>query len=112
MATLTPDKIAELESQHGECLVLRGKARSWDADQSPPWVIVLRHATRAQYKMWRAAVGRKDPDAQENLVIGICVYPPRDELQALLDKHPSIPESISEPLGEWMGLSAEREGKP
>ena len=109
---LTAEKIAELEAANGgEVLVLRGKPKSWDVDKTPPWEIVLRKATRGQYKMWRAATKRSDPDAQENLVIGICVYPERAVLDALLDKYPSIPEAISEQLGEWVGMAAEQVGK-
>lgn len=106
---LTEDAVKELEAKHGELLVCRAKMR--EGDQQPRWTIALRKPKRANYKMYRAGEKKGDPDAQENLVIGICVYPERPELLELLERYPAIPEAITEPLKRWLDLDWEEEGK-
>jgi hypothetical protein len=105
---LSQEQISAFEAQHGDVLVLRGKPGK---DELPKWEIVLKKPSRAQYKMFRNAVQKSDPDAQENLVIGICVHPDRATFQALLDRFPAIPEAVGKPLKVWLDLDLEDEGK-
>lgn len=99
---------SDLEQKHGEILIINGRA---GADGEPKWAIALKKPTRAMYKMFRDQAGKGNPDAQENLVIGLCVFPERADFMALLEKFPAIPEAIGKPLKIWMDLEIELSGK-
>ena len=99
---LEKQQIDELEAKHLRIEVVRGEG------EKPPWEIVLRKPTRAEYKQFRAHM--HDPariaNAQEVLVLKCVVYPDPERLDALLEEWPGIPEAAGDALRRLTGLGA------
>lgn len=77
---VSAEKIAELESKHGSV-----KTIDFTNGSGAKARFVFRLPTRGQYKMWRAAMRKEDPEAIERLVVGMCVSHSHDEFSAFLD---------------------------
>ncbi len=84
---LTPEQLAELETQHGDLLHLH--------HQDGKWEVVFRKPKRSEYKRFRQQIGVESTkaDAQEILCRTIVVYPSREAFDALLEDYPMIPDS-------------------
>lgn len=107
--SVTKEILDELEVKHKRIAHLKGKSD----DGAPPWEIVIRKPSRAEYKQYRAQSHNQATvaDAQEILVRKIAVYPTGDALEALLDDWPAIPEACGKALGALTGLSAAEDVK-
>lgn len=71
--TLSEEKLAELEEEHEDVLVIRGSEKA-------PWLVVLRRPKREEAILFKQAAKRDSTTANEQFVRRICVYPkPGDE---------------------------------
>lgn len=98
---LSPEDLTELETKYVRIAHLKGKG------EPPPWEVVLRKPTRAEYKMYRSNMNNPaaKSDAQENMFRATCVFPPRGSPQdALLDDYPAIPEACGDAFANLLGL--------
>ncbi len=105
---VTDEKVAELKAKHGDCAVVRITCGNGTKE-----TFVFKHPTRGQYKMWRAAARKEDPDAPERLAIGMCVSHSHEEFEAFLDVPGQAPaaDRIILVLDEWIAGKAEQQGK-
>lgn len=81
MATLTPEKIQEIKSAHGNTpLMAVGD------------LIVFKRPTRAEYDRWVDAkvAGSSQSDNARQLAQACLVFPKWDEFKELLDQRPSL----------------------
>lgn len=105
---LTEEQIKEIEAsplaKGRPCTVVRGKRKS---DGSFPWEVVVRKPTRPEYKNYRALAVKGDPEAQEVIFRMVCVHPPKEAFDALLDDFPAIPEAAAKAIGDLVGIDAD-----
>lgn len=104
---LTQEDIDKLEVTHKRIAHLKGNGTP------PPWEIVLRKPTRAEYKRFRAMSHNpaQVPDAQEVLARATVVYPTREEFDALLEEYPGIPEACGKSFTELSGIAHQEDVK-
>lgn len=77
---------------------------------------VFRTPTRAEYKMFRAAIHNdaRKSDANETIALQTVVYPTRDAFDALLNTFPAIPEALAsnDDFKAMVGITVEEGAKP
>ncbi len=100
-------EIQEFEDKYKRIAHVKGKG------EPPPWEIVLRKPTRAEYKQFRSQ-NHNDAvkaDSQEILIRKLAIYPTVEQLDALLDDYPAIPEACGDALRHLAGLAVDEQGK-
>lgn len=105
---ISPERIQQLETQHGRIAHVMGKDGTWD--------IVLRKPTRAEYKMFRgmASAPESRADAQESLLRRIVVEPEGAKaIDDLINEWPGLPESdaCTKAILMLTGMASEQLGK-
>lgn len=98
---LTKEKIAELDEEHDDVLVVRG-----DPDMSP-WVVVVRRPTRAEIKMTKSVAKRDEGASNEQLIRSVRVFPEPDAFEAQLNRWGFMCDAISNDASfqKFVGLS-------
>ena len=93
------EEIEALKSEHGE-------VQQVDIPELH-MAFVLTTPSRAQYKRWEDKVSQKGKMgfANENLVIDICVWPSRDELNDRMTRKPGIVSTLAAEALKLAGLS-------
>jgi len=102
---LSKEQLDQIEEKYKRVAHLKGKG------EPPPWEMVLRKPTRAEYKMFRSQTHNpaQVADAQEMLVRKLCVFPV--DVDALIEEWPGIPEACGKAIQHLTGLETEETGK-
>lgn len=105
---VSADKIAELEAKYGMVAKVAFSSGSGGKE-----TFVFRQPSRGQYKMWRAAMRKEDPEAIERLIIGMCVSHSPDEFTTFLEVpgQAAAADLMAVKLDAWITGQAEQVGK-
>ena len=106
--TVTAEQIAAWQAEHKHITV-----REVQAPDGTRETFVFKFPSRGQCKMWRAATNAQDEEAQENLVIGMCVSHQPEEFKAYLDKPGNglAADVLAKALTPWIIPKVNEQGK-
>jgi len=113
---LTQEDIEKLEAQHGMIAHCKGKVvEDRNGKKYNEWEVVLKKAPRKVYKVFRSMANNptQAADAQEFAMRNMIVYPSVENLDALLEQYPGIPESKSvvAAIKTMFGIESDETGK-
>lgn len=94
----TPEEREQLAAKYGEALRIL---------TSGPFTLAIRKPGKIEYMRFKteAADERKRVIATENLLRSVLVWPTREVLDRWLDEAPALPDDVSEPMLELVGIT-------
>ena len=104
--TPTQEQLSELEQKHGDLLVLSGGKRS-------PYTLVFRRPNRQETIGYKLHVKKDSTTASEALLKRIAVFPPKAELEQLLETYGFAADFCinHESFQDFVGLASEADLK-